>query len=57
VIRDGVPLTDCHSLGIAKWHIQSFFDLTEAERSALLTLLDSAKVKIDAGFSPDVYTI
>lgn len=56
VIRKGLLVTDSHSAVIPTRHIQSFFDLTEAERSAaLLMLLDISKVKLDAAFSPAAY--
>lgn len=57
VIRDGFPVTDGHSLIIPRRHVQSFFDLSEEERHALLALLESAKLTLDAELNPDSYTI
>lgn len=57
VIRDGFPVTDGHTLVIPKRHIQSFFDLTDAERTSLLTLLDSAKAELDVECSPAAYNV
>ena len=57
VIRDGFPVTDGHSLIIPNRHAQSFFELSDEERQALLALLDSATLGIDSEFGPDSYTI
>ena len=57
VIRDGFPISTGHTLIIPKRHTGSFFDLTEAERSDLLLLLDKAKLDIENEFKPDGYNI
>ena len=57
IIRDGFPISPGHSLIIPKRHIGSFFDLTEAERSDLLLLLDKAKLDLENEFKPDGYNI
>ena len=57
VIRDGFPISPGHTLVIPKRHIGSFFDLNADEREDLLTLLERAKVVIDAEFKPDGYNI
>lgn len=56
-IRDGFPVSRGHSLVIPKRHMASFFDASEAERSALLTLLDVARNAAQAEFSPDGYNV
>ena len=57
VIRDGFPVSAGHSLVIPKRHVQSFFELSEAERTDLLALLDWAKADVDAEFKPDAFNI
>ena len=39
VFRDAFPVTDFHTLIIPKRHVADYFDLTEAERSDIRTLL------------------
>lgn len=56
-IRDGFPISPGHSLIIPRRHIGSFFETTEAERKALLALLDEAKQAAAAEFNPDGYNI
>ncbi|MCK9504164.1 MAG: HIT family protein [Porticoccaceae bacterium] len=56
-VRDGFPVSNGHTLIIPNRHVQSFFDLTEEERAALLLLLDQAKSQIAANYSPDGYNI
>jgi diadenosine tetraphosphate (Ap4A) HIT family hydrolase len=41
----------------AKRHVVSFFDITGDERQAMLALLDSAKLDLDAAFHPDGYNV
>ena len=57
VIRDGYPVSEGHTLIIPKRHAGSFFEITNEERVALLSLLDSAKKKLDKEFEPDSYNI
>ncbi len=57
VIRDWFPISTGHTLIIPKRHTGSFFDLTEAERSDLLLLLDKAKLDLENEFKPDGYNI
>lgn len=56
-IRDGYPVSSGHSLVIPKRHMASFFETTEAERHALLALLDEAKLAAAADFNPDGFNI
>jgi diadenosine tetraphosphate (Ap4A) HIT family hydrolase len=57
VIADGYPVTDGHTLIIPKRHVASFFELTEQERDAMLSLLDTAKAKLDQDQKPAGYNI
>ena len=57
VIRDSFPVSPGHTLIIPKRHVVSFFDATGDEREAMLALLDSAKLGLDAAFHPDGYNI
>jgi len=57
VIRDDFPVSRGHTLIIPKRHVSSFFDVIGAEREAMLALLDSAKLGLDAEFRPDGYNV
>ena len=57
VVRDGFPVSPGHTLIIPRRHIESFFDLAGEERTAMLTLLDSAKTELETEFHPDGYNI
>ena len=57
VIRDGFPISEGHTLVIPRRHVGSFFELEEAERNALLALLDEAKRRLDRELGPDGYNI
>src|SRR3990172_2148551 len=57
VIRDAFPVSPGHTLIIPKRHVVSFFDATGDERTAMLALLDSAKLGLDAAFHPDGYNV
>lgn len=57
LVRDGFPVSLGHSLVIPHRHVGSFFELIEAERSDLLSLLDQAKQDLDALHQPDGYNI
>ena len=56
-IRDAFPISPGHTLIIPRRHIDSFFDLTPAERSAMLDLLDLQKVSLDHELLPAAYNI
>jgi diadenosine tetraphosphate (Ap4A) HIT family hydrolase len=57
VVRDSFPVSPGHTLVIPRRHIGSFFDLGAEERTAMLSLLDSARAGVEAGFHPDGYNI
>jgi hypothetical protein len=52
MIRDAHPISPGHTLIIPKRHVGSFFDLTEDERSALLSLLATAKRRSMSSIGP-----
>ena len=49
--KDLYPVTEGHTLVIPKRHVQSFFDLTEEERSSVLDLLVIQKEELMANDS------
>ena len=57
VIDDGFPISPGHTLIIPRRHVGTFFDLSEAERNSLLSLLEGAKRRLDKQFGPDGYNI
>jgi diadenosine tetraphosphate (Ap4A) HIT family hydrolase len=57
VIRGNFPVSRGHTLIISKRHVDSFFEVTGDERKAMLALLDSAKLGLDAAFHPDGYNV
>ena len=54
---DAYPVSLGHTLIVPQRHIRSFFKVTEAERLAMMALLDSVKGQIDDEFRPDAYNI
>lgn len=56
-MRDAYPTTKGHTLVIPVRHVVSFFDATPLERDAMLTLLDTAKQRLQAEFGPAGYNI
>jgi len=57
VARDGFPVSPGHLLIIPKRHVGSFFETKGEERASLLSLIDEAKLAVDAEFHPDGYNI
>jgi diadenosine tetraphosphate (Ap4A) HIT family hydrolase len=57
VIRDGFPVSPGHTLIIPKRHVASFFDVTDAERTDLMSLLAAARDDLDREFRPAGYNI
>ncbi len=57
VVRDAYPVSPGHTLVIALRHVGSFFEVTESEQSALLSLVASAKRQLDVEFAPAAYNI
>lgn len=56
-ILDGYPVSLGHSLLIPKRHVASFFDVTDVERIALLSLLDKARTELNHQHAPDAFNI
>ena len=57
VIRDGFPVSPGHTLIIPKRHVASFFEVTDAERADLMSLLAAARDDLDREFHPAGYNI
>src|SRR5689334_5566005 len=57
VRSDQHSLSRGHVIAVPKRHVADFFDMTEAEQSAVLDLLRRAHESIDAEHSPDGYNI
>jgi diadenosine tetraphosphate (Ap4A) HIT family hydrolase len=51
------PYLPGHTLILPRRHVGSFFAVTEAERNAMLALLDATKAGLDAEFRPDGYNL
>ena len=56
-IRDGFPVSPGHTLIIPKRHVASFFEITDAERTDLMSLLAAARDDLDHEFHPAGYNI
>lgn len=56
-VLDAFPVSLGHSLVIPKRHVASFFDVTEVERHALLSLLDEARIMLNHQHAPDGFNI
>ena len=57
VIRDSFPVSPGHTLIIPKRHVASFFNVTDAERTDLMSLLAAARDNLDREFRPAGYNI
>jgi diadenosine tetraphosphate (Ap4A) HIT family hydrolase len=56
-ILDTHPVSPGHSLIVPKRHVESFFDVTPAEREAILSLLDRAREHVCRNHAPSGYNI
>ena len=54
---DGYPVNPGHALLIPCRHFASWFEATDDERSALLSILDAARAEVDRLYNPDGYNI
>ena len=54
---DNNSLSHGHVLAIPKRHVSNFFDMTSAEQSAILVLLNEAQSSIQKQHSPDGYNV
>lgn len=57
VLRDAFPVSPGHTLIIPKRHVASFFEVTDAERADLMSLLVAARDDLDREFRPAGYNI
>jgi diadenosine tetraphosphate (Ap4A) HIT family hydrolase len=57
VIRDGFPVSPGHTLIIPKRHVASFFEVTDAERTDLMSLLTAARNDLDRELHPAGYNV
>ena len=57
VIRDGFPVSPGHTLIIPRRHVASFFEITNAERADLMSLLAVARDELERQFQPAGYNI
>ncbi|MCQ1538280.1 HIT family protein [Methanocalculus taiwanensis] len=54
---DLYPVSPGHQLAIPFRHVASFFEATEAEQAALLSLVHDARRLLDERYAPDGYNI
>ena len=54
---DNNGLSKGHMLVVPRRHVADFFDMSAAEKSAILSLLDRAKAQVAREFAPDGYNI
>lgn len=54
---DGFPVSKGHALIIPRRHVASFFDLSDAEKQDMLSLLDQVKSVVEDRYHPDGYNI
>jgi diadenosine tetraphosphate (Ap4A) HIT family hydrolase len=57
VRTDNNSMARGHVLVVPRRHVADFFDMTAAEKAAVIALLDRSKARIDAEFHPDGYNI
>jgi diadenosine tetraphosphate (Ap4A) HIT family hydrolase len=57
VIRDAFPVSPGHTLIIPKRHVASFFEVTEAERADLVSLLVAARDDLEGELHPAGYNV
>lgn len=56
-VRDAYPVSRGHTLIIPTRHVGSFFELTDAEQSAMLVLLRRARERLAAEIAPHGFTV
>lgn len=56
-LRDNYPVTEGHTLVVTRRHVETYFDVTAEEKTALWSLVDEVKADLDREFSPDGYNI
>lgn len=56
-LRDRYPVSEGHTLVVPKRHVASWFELDDAEQSALLRAVRSAQTELDEELHPDGWNI
>lgn len=56
-IRDGYPVSPGHTLVIPRRHVASLADVTRDEATALWTLLNEVRGRLDAETKPDGFNV
>ena len=54
---DNNSLSKGHVLVVPRRHVADFFEMTQAEKTSILALLDRAKAEMSRQYSPDGYNI
>lgn len=54
---DDFPVSEGHMLLIPRRHVASYFDMTDAEKQAMWSLLDEARAVIDERHGPGGYNV
>jgi diadenosine tetraphosphate (Ap4A) HIT family hydrolase len=57
LLHDAFPLSPGHCLIVPKRHVSSVFEMDDAERSELFSLVSQAKTLIEASHAPDGYNL
>jgi len=57
VIRDAFPVSPGHTLIIPRRHVASFFEITDTERTDLMSLLAAARDDLERQFHPAGYNV
>ena len=55
--RDGFPVSPGHTLIIPRRHVASFFEITDTERTGLISLLAAARAELESQFHPAGYNV
>ncbi len=56
-VRDGFPVSHGHTLIILRRHLSSFFEVTDADRADLMSLLATARDDLEREFRPAGYNL
>ena len=55
--RDSFPISEGHTLVVPRRHVQSVFDLPDAERQAIWSLVAAVRLKLIEEFTPDGFNV
>jgi len=56
-VRDGFPVSQGHSLVIARRHVSLFYELSDAEQNSIWQLAAEIRYRLDAELSPDGFNV